>query len=291
MSSNRGPIVALPPARLRPRASIVPRPLFVPRPLAPQALPAEWMTGARCLDVGCHEGMVAVAISKKFHTTSYIGYDIDAALVGRAFARLRSERKAIRRNIQDIKRKIKRHAPPTEEAATRQTEATAETEVPGAPNSSLAPDLSALEAQLGAHVASLVALRPVEFRHGNIVDADVAPSSIDVALCLSVAKWIHICFGESLLRVPIATVEPTYPSSNLPYPRRTYPLNLPTPHRTYLPPIEPTPRRTYLPPVEPTYPTPPLPLRLPWMSCRRRGDFARLPRPRPGLAPRRSTRA
>ena len=34
-------------------------------------------------------------------------------------------------------------------------------------------------------------------RSTNFVEADVRPGSADLVLCLSVAKWIHINFGDA----------------------------------------------------------------------------------------------
>ena len=44
----------------------------------------KWFARRRCLDVGCNEGLVTLALAQKYHPRSMMGVDIDAALVAKA---------------------------------------------------------------------------------------------------------------------------------------------------------------------------------------------------------------
>lgn len=54
-----------------------------------------WFAGKRCLDVGCNEGLVSLALASRSGAAAMLGLDIDADLVQRACANL--SRQAIRR--------------------------------------------------------------------------------------------------------------------------------------------------------------------------------------------------
>jgi hypothetical protein len=43
-----------------------------------------WFSGRRCLDVGCNEGIVTLAVASRFASRSMLGVDIDAALIRKA---------------------------------------------------------------------------------------------------------------------------------------------------------------------------------------------------------------
>ena len=53
-----------------------------------QVLERNWFAGKRCLDVGCNEGLVTLAVATKFGSAAMLGLDIDADLVQRACASL-----------------------------------------------------------------------------------------------------------------------------------------------------------------------------------------------------------
>ena len=57
------------------------------------SLRAEWVRGKRCIDIGCHQGVVGLAICLHFLPQSYVGYDIDPVLVDRAVKSLTWERR------------------------------------------------------------------------------------------------------------------------------------------------------------------------------------------------------
>lgn len=50
----------------------------------PQCFERGWFANRRCLDVGCNEGVVTLAITTKFGCKSMMGVDIDAQLIAKA---------------------------------------------------------------------------------------------------------------------------------------------------------------------------------------------------------------
>jgi hypothetical protein len=47
-------------------------------------LDKSWFTGKRCLDIGCNEGLVTMAMSMRFGSKSMVGIDIDEHLIRKA---------------------------------------------------------------------------------------------------------------------------------------------------------------------------------------------------------------
>jgi hypothetical protein len=45
---------------------------------------ASWFAGRRLLDIGCHEGIITLALVSRFHPSSALGVDIDPKLIGQA---------------------------------------------------------------------------------------------------------------------------------------------------------------------------------------------------------------
>lgn len=52
----------------------------------------QWFRGRRCLDVGCNEGVVTLAVASNFGSASMLGIDIDQALIHRACTNLSKTR-------------------------------------------------------------------------------------------------------------------------------------------------------------------------------------------------------
>jgi 7SK snRNA methylphosphate capping enzyme len=51
---------------------------------ASQVLSPEWVKGADCLDIGCNEGLVTLALVTQLQARSAVGVDIDRALIAKA---------------------------------------------------------------------------------------------------------------------------------------------------------------------------------------------------------------
>ena len=49
-----------------------------------QVFERSWFARRRCLDVGCNEGVITLAVAARFHPASMLGCDIDGALIGKA---------------------------------------------------------------------------------------------------------------------------------------------------------------------------------------------------------------
>lgn len=43
-----------------------------------------WFARRRCLDVGCNEGLLTLALATRFGPRSMLGVDIDSGLIGKA---------------------------------------------------------------------------------------------------------------------------------------------------------------------------------------------------------------
>jgi len=59
---------------------------------ARQLLERRWFHGRRCLDIGCNEGLVTLAVAGRFGTASMLGVDLDAHLIRNACRRARIKR-------------------------------------------------------------------------------------------------------------------------------------------------------------------------------------------------------
>ena len=49
-----------------------------------QIMEKPWFQNRKCLDIGCNEGMITLALASHFGTTSMLGADIDRSLIGKA---------------------------------------------------------------------------------------------------------------------------------------------------------------------------------------------------------------
>lgn len=52
--------------------------------LAGQVLERRWFAGRRCLDIGCNEGLVTLAVAARFGAASMLGVDLDEHLIRNA---------------------------------------------------------------------------------------------------------------------------------------------------------------------------------------------------------------
>ena len=52
--------------------------------LAGQVLDRRWFANRRCLDIGCNEGLVTLAVATRFGAASMLGVDLDEHLIRNA---------------------------------------------------------------------------------------------------------------------------------------------------------------------------------------------------------------
>lgn len=127
-----------------------------------KVLRSEWFERRACLDIGCNEGLVTIALAARFRSSSMVGLDIDKELVHKASRNLGRERAALKQQA---------GAKGVGRAAVR-----------------------AAQQQLGA-------LHSVSFQHADFGAMAEPPGAMyDTLLCLSVTKWVHLNAGDEGLR-------------------------------------------------------------------------------------------
>ncbi|KAH7651733.1 7SK snRNA methylphosphate capping enzyme protein [Dioscorea alata] len=146
-------------------------------------LKREWFEGKDCLDVGCNQGLVTIGVAKKFSCRSILGIDIDRGLIETA-----------KWNLKNIARK--------EKMSCRSSKVLDSGISNGGGCSS--PDM--FEASKDGTCksvggASLLEesspLAKVSFECKNFVESlHGCYEKYDTILCLSVAKWIHLNWGD-----------------------------------------------------------------------------------------------
>ncbi|KAL6494542.1 hypothetical protein OROGR_031342 [Orobanche gracilis] len=134
----------------------------------------EWFEGKDCLDIGCNNGLITIAIAKKFGCRSILGVDIDGARISDA---CRTLRKVIRTSKHTGTSKIDKSE--DVELANGLENNTTETLIDEKGDDSGYPAVP-VEADL---------LKIVSFQKGNFVQSWHPPS-------LSVTKWIHLNWGD-----------------------------------------------------------------------------------------------
>ncbi|EFJ08038.1 hypothetical protein SELMODRAFT_132602 [Selaginella moellendorffii] len=140
----------------------------------------EWIENRDCLDIGCNEGHVTIALAVKFCCKSMVGVDIDSKLIYKARCNLQHENSG------------KTPSTDSEEAAVEQKAAKCGVVAGGKHTAKEAGDdvLSGLELS-----------ERVTFKTQNYLDVYCKPGTYDTILCLSISKWIHLNWGdEGLLK-------------------------------------------------------------------------------------------
>ncbi|KAK4280917.1 hypothetical protein QN277_012470 [Acacia crassicarpa] len=139
----------------------------------------EWFEGKDCLDIGCNNGRITIQIAKKFLCRSILGIDIDYNLVRDADQNLR---KAVRLES-SAKRPANASKLRTEDRPNGNLEHREEPkEVSREPSSSM-EDRNLFDI--------------VSFQTDNFVKSHHSPEKrYDTILCLSVAKWIQLNWGD-----------------------------------------------------------------------------------------------
>ena len=127
-------------------------------------LQRHWFARRRCMDVGCNEGLITLAISSKFGSKSMIGVDLDEHLIARACRNLRESRSA----AVDARRTARRAGASAEERRTSRV--------------------------------AMVSLAQTWFVHADFLEARYDAESVDTLTAFSVTKWIHLHRGDDGLR-------------------------------------------------------------------------------------------
>eukprot|EP00873_Tetraselmis_striata_P007372 jgi/Tetstr1/427636/TSEL_017761.t1 len=126
---------------------------------------ASWFAGRRLLDIGCHEGVITLAMVAQFRPSITLGVDIDPKLVGRAEKNRGFAIKAAKERL------LSR------------------------------PDWEGDTPSDGrAAAAELSALQSARFRQGSVQELEVGAGSADAITLLSVCKWIHLHAGDRGLK-------------------------------------------------------------------------------------------
>ncbi|OMO58214.1 tRNA (guanine-N-7) methyltransferase [Corchorus olitorius] len=147
-----------------------------------KVLKKEWFEGKDCLDIGCNSGVITIQIAKKFNCKSILGLDIDSGLIEDAFWYLRKFTKtesAGKKQAKDTSVKAVQEGNSSEQSTTALSNE--------GPNESLSHHSS------GERNLSDI----VTFRRENFVQSHRPHEKCyDTILCLSVAKWIHLNWGD-----------------------------------------------------------------------------------------------
>ncbi|CAK9329412.1 unnamed protein product [Citrullus colocynthis] len=129
----------------------------------------EWFEGKDCLDIGCNNGIVTIQIARKFNCRSILGVDIDSDRVDDAYWNLR---RATRLGDGNSDNGLKR-------GASRASRIDLEASI--SISSSKEDDLHTV----------------VSFKRQNFIFTHHPPDKhYDTILCLSVAKWVHLNWGD-----------------------------------------------------------------------------------------------
>lgn len=127
-----------------------------------------WFARRRCLDVGCNEGLITLALVARYHPRSMLGVDIDSALVAKACRHLRDARTSAAQQV----RLSRRGGVPAEERKDAK--------------------------------GTAASLSQTLFTHADFLESDVEAASLDTVTCFSVTKWIHLNRGDEGLKALFA---------------------------------------------------------------------------------------
>ncbi|KAI7835533.1 hypothetical protein COHA_010579, partial [Chlorella ohadii] len=128
-----------------------------------------WFARRRCLDVGCNEGLLTLALAARFGPRSMLGVDIDSGLIGKACRHLSEARIATTQRVWASRRG---GVPAEERRAAQQAAA---------------------------------ALSQTMFVHSDFLESAVEAGSLDTITCLSVTKWVHLNRGDAGLQALFAS--------------------------------------------------------------------------------------
>lgn len=149
-----------------------------------KVLKKEWFEGKDCLDIGCNNGLITIAIAKKFHCQSILGIDIDPDRVEDAHWNLR---KILRKESAG-----KMHSNTSKIEAVER--ANGLHDCTSASSNEQTKDISRDFSTCKEKDLSDI----VSFQQENFVQSWCPPQdkSYHTILCLSVTKWIHLNWGD-----------------------------------------------------------------------------------------------
>ncbi|CAN1132812.1 Probable RNA methyltransferase At5g51130 [Linum perenne] len=140
----------------------------------------EWFQGKDCLDIGCNSGIITIHIAKKFNCQSILGIDIDPDRISDAYWHLRKHSRELSGSSStNVSKEQIREKLNASKKGTQQVGEDKEME----------KDASVCK---GKNLFDVVS-----FRQENFVENHQSHQKpYDVILCLSVAKWIHLNWGD-----------------------------------------------------------------------------------------------
>ncbi|EFJ16131.1 hypothetical protein SELMODRAFT_117320, partial [Selaginella moellendorffii] len=142
----------------------------------------EWIENRDCLDIGCNEGHVTIALAVKFCCKSMVGVDIDSKLIYKARCNLQHEVEALEKEEKSKEDERKQGG---EQKNSGKTPSTDSEEAAVVQKAAIGLELS----------------ERVTFKTQNYLDVYCKPGTYDTILCLSISKWIHLNWGdEGLLK-------------------------------------------------------------------------------------------
>ncbi|RYH29239.1 methyltransferase domain-containing protein [archaeon] len=147
-----------------------------------QLIRAEWLNGKVCLDIGCNEGQLTLALAKRHHPISMVGIDIDRHLVDTANSRLKREKMVVTNGkaITPLLLFKPRSVPsPFTGTSVKSQEPARSTNT----STSMSYPHNAM------------------FIYKDVFD--MTPSltgHYDTIMCLSMTKWVHLTYGDEGLR-------------------------------------------------------------------------------------------
>lgn len=140
-----------------------------------ELLRAEWVSGKKCLDVGCNEGVFTILVANKFAPRMIVGCDVEFALVEKAIA--------------NLWKKASKHSllhPLVDEKRMGEISKLIE-ELPRSYQLSLVS-----EEKVNKKLRDIVM-----FKQENYIANPDAGDKYETIFCMSTSKWIHLSYGDT----------------------------------------------------------------------------------------------
>eukprot|EP00249_Psilotum_nudum_P014777 c24998_g1_i1 orf=273-1361(-) len=155
----------------------------------------QWFEGKDCLDVGCHEGYLTIAIVQEFSCKSMLGVDIDRALVGKAKRHLEIKARVLQTGNEKLQ-----YAEDFEQINVSSCEESASMDSCDiqtcCSSGSILQRTNACTNVLKTCLSGEELMSRVKFKTENFIQSLESDAVYDTVLCLSVTKWIHLNWGD-----------------------------------------------------------------------------------------------